>query len=68
MTDDNSTAAAGGEGYFGQFGGQFVPETLVEALHQLDREFNSAMADEAFIAELERCNREIGGRPSELYF
>jgi len=68
MTDDNSTAAAGGEGYFGQFGGQFVPETLVESLHQLDREFNEAMADEAFIAKLERCNREIGGRPSELYF
>jgi len=68
MTDNNSTPAAGGEGYFGQFGGQFVPETLVTALHQLDREFNSAMVDAGFLAELERCNREIGGRPSELYF
>ncbi|MCP4377023.1 MAG: tryptophan synthase subunit beta [bacterium] len=68
MTDNNNTPGSGGEGYFGQFGGQFVPETLVAALQQLDREFTSAMGDDSFLAELERCNREIGGRPSELYF
>ncbi|MHC4562925.1 MAG: tryptophan synthase subunit beta [Planctomycetota bacterium] len=55
-------------GYFGDFGGQFVPETLMTALRQLAEEFESAMADEAFVAELDRCLREIGGRPSELYF
>jgi len=68
MADENNIAVGGGEGYFGPFGGQFVPETLVAALQQLDREFNEAMGDEGFLAELERCNRKIGGRPSELYF
>jgi len=65
---DNNTPDASAKGYFGQFGGQFVPETLVDALRRLDTEFTSAIADESFIAELARCNREIGGRPSELYF
>jgi len=68
MTDDIDIATTGAEGYFGQFGGQFVPETLVAALDQLDREFNGAMADESFLAELDRCLRVIGGRPSELYY
>ncbi len=56
------------EAYFGQFGGQFVPETLMAALKQLADEFESAMVDDTFTAELDRCMREIGGRPSELYF
>ena len=60
--------AAGRTGYFGEFGGQFVPETLMTALRQLAEEFEAAMADEAFTAEFDRCLREIGGRPSELYF
>jgi len=71
MTDSghNTAPAAGGrEGYFGPFGGQFVPETLMGALHQLSREFDAAMSDEAFLAELDRHLREIAGRPSELYF
>ena len=63
---NNDTAAR--EGYFGPFGGRFVPETLVAALDQLAAEFESAMADKAFLAEFDRCLREIGGRPSELYF
>ena len=61
-------AGAGRRGYFGPFGGRFVPETLMAALDQLDHEFHAAMADEAFTAELSRCYREIAGRPSELYF
>ena len=56
------------EGYFGGFGGRFVPETLISALEQLAREFEAARVDESFIAEFERCLREIAGRPSELYF
>jgi tryptophan synthase beta chain len=55
-------------GYFGPFGGQFVPETLMTALRQLAAEFESAWADKAFRAEFDRCLREIAGRPSELYF
>ena len=56
------------EGYFGEFGGQFVPETLMTALRELTEAFETAMGDEAFLAELDRCWREIAGRPSELYF
>ncbi len=55
-------------GYFGQFGGRFVPETLMAALEQLDREFNVAREDDEFHAEFDRCLREIAGRPSEMYF
>ena len=55
-------------GYFGDFGGQFVPETLMTALRQLAAEFEAAMADENFHAELDRYLREIAGRPSGLYF
>jgi len=60
--------APGQDGYFGPYGGQFVPETLMAALGQLDRAYRSAMADEAFTAEFDRCLRQIAGRPSELYF
>jgi len=56
------------DGYFGDFGGRFVPETLMSALAQLEAEYRSAMADAEFAAELDRCMREIAGRPSELYF
>jgi tryptophan synthase beta chain len=54
-------------GYFGPFGGQFVPETLMGALEQLEAEFTAAMADEQFRADFDKCLREIAGRPSELY-
>ncbi len=55
-------------GYFGPYGGQYVPETLMAALRQLSAEFESAWADPEFRAEFDRCLREIAGRPSELYF
>ena len=64
----DKNAAARREGYFGPFGGQYMPETLMSALDQLTREFNNAIADEAFLKEFDRCLREIAGRPSELYF
>jgi len=55
-------------GYFGPYGGQFVPETLMAALAQLEGEFRSAMSDESFLAEFDRCLREIAGRPSRMFF
>jgi len=63
----HSATTAPRAGYFGPFGGQFVPETLMHALEELADAYTTAMADPAFIAELERCWREIAGRPSELY-
>ncbi len=55
-------------GYFGPYGGQYVPETLMGALKQLSAEFDTAWADDNFRAEFDRCLREIAGRPSELYY
>ena len=55
-------------GYFGPFGGQFMPETLMSALDRLTGEFETAMADEEFLAQFDRCLREMAGRPSELSF
>jgi tryptophan synthase beta chain len=55
-------------GYFGPYGGRFVPETLIGALDELDAAFREAWAEDAFRAEFDRALREIAGRPSELYF
>ena len=62
-----AAGSAGRAGYFGAFGGQFVPETLMGALEQLDDAFGSAMADASFRDELDRSWRDIAGRPSPLY-
>ncbi len=51
---------------FGGFGGRYVPETLVPALDALDAEFDAAMADPAFVAELEGMLRDYVGRPTAL--
>ena len=68
MTRKNKTATSESRGYFGRYGGRFVPETLMAALAQLEREYRSAMADRKFLAEFERLLREVAGRPSPLYF
>src|SRR3989454_5969995 len=56
------------KGYFGQFGGQYVPETLMPALHELEAAYDEAKADPAFQEELESYYRHYGGRPTPLYF
>jgi len=50
--------------YFGDFGGRFVPESLVEALDELTAEYAAAKADPAFGAELSRLGTTYTGRPS----
>ncbi len=50
--------------YFGEFGGRFVPESLVEALDELTAEYAAAKADPAFGAELTRLGATYTGRPS----
>ena len=59
-----TTVAAGSGPYFGDFGGRFVPEALIEALDELDSEYSKAKADPAFGAELTRLHRTYTGRPS----
>lgn len=53
-------------GHFDVFGGRYVPEALHAALEQLEAEFDAAMADEAFLAEFHRLQREYAGRPTPL--
>ncbi len=55
-----------GIGRFGDFGGLFVPETLVPALQELDAAFHEAWADRSFRDELDDLLREYAGRPSPL--
>ena len=52
------------DGRFGEFGGQFVPETLVPACQELDAAFREAWADPAFRAELDALLADYAGRPS----
>ena len=54
------------DGRFGRFGGMFVPETLVPACQELDREFRSAWADPSFRAELDGLLHSYAGRPSPV--
>ena len=59
-----TTRAAGAGPYFGDFGGRFVPEALIEALDELSAEWGKARLDPAFAAELTRLHRTYTGRPS----
>ena len=54
-------------GRFGEFGGRFVPETVMGALDELEAGYAAARDDPAFAAELERLGRDYVGRPSPLY-
>ncbi len=54
-------------GYFGDYGGKFVPETLVPALDELTAAYKEAQADTAFWAEVELLSRDYSGRPTPLY-
>ncbi len=55
-------------GKFGPFGGQFVPETLMPVLKELEDAYFSARADEAFWRELDWYWRNYAGRPTPLYY
>jgi tryptophan synthase beta chain len=54
-------------GYFGDFGGRFVPEVLIAALEELERATQSAFADPEFWSEYHVVLRDFVGRPSPLY-
>ena len=54
-------------GHFGPYGGMFVPETLMEPLHELTREYEKARRDKRFRDELAYYLREYCGRPTPLY-
>ena len=55
-------------GRFGVHGGQYIPETLMNAVIELEAAYNDAKADPSFQAELTELFNEYAGRPSRLYF
>lgn len=56
------------QGHFGEFGGKFVPETLMALLEELEAVFYSLKKDKAFKKEFNFYLREYAGRPTNLYF
>ena len=56
------------KGKFGIHGGQFVPETLMNAINEFEAAYNRYKADPEFVAELDTLIREYAGRPSLLYY
>ncbi|OGX07852.1 MAG: tryptophan synthase subunit beta [Omnitrophica WOR_2 bacterium GWA2_47_8] len=55
-------------GHFGEFGGRFVPETLIAALDELEKNFKKLKSDKKFKEELHFYLTEYAGRPTNLYF
>jgi len=62
------TAYPDADGRFGDFGGRYVPETLMPLVHELDAAYSAAKADAGFQAELGGFLKHYVGRPSPLYF
>ncbi|MCA3729062.1 MAG: tryptophan synthase subunit beta [Phenylobacterium sp.] len=55
-------------GRFGDYGGRYVPETLMPLVHELEAAFRAAIADPAFQRQLDGYLKHYVGRPSPLYF
>jgi tryptophan synthase beta chain len=56
------------KGRFGEFGGQYIPETLMKAVQELEEAYEHSRRDPEFQAELESLQKNYTGRPSLLYF
>jgi tryptophan synthase beta chain len=55
-------------GYFGAFGGRYVPETLIHALEELEEAYERYRDDPEFVEELDALSRDFVGRPTPLMF
>ncbi len=55
-------------GRFGEYGGQYVPETVMNAVHELEAAYSKYKNDPEFISELKTLYRDYAGRPSMLYY
>ncbi len=64
----SKTNSQGSTGRFGVFGGQYVPETLMQALDQLSKEYAVAKLDDEFNHQIEELSKHYVGRPTPLYF
>ncbi|MFZ5644151.1 MAG: tryptophan synthase subunit beta [Bacillota bacterium] len=63
-----STSLPDKRGYYGIYGGRFVPETLMPALEELEEAYNSIACDETFNREYQSLLNKYVGRPSNLYY
>ncbi|MCA9896282.1 MAG: tryptophan synthase subunit beta, partial [Anaerolineae bacterium] len=55
-------------GYYGDFGGRFVPETIIPALDELKAAYEEAVNDSAFVEELLHLQKTYTGRPTPVTF
>ena len=55
-------------GRFGQFGGMYVPETLMPAIHELEQAYQTFKRDKYFQQQFKDCLKNFVGRPTPLYF
>jgi len=67
-SNELSSAMPDERGYFGQYGGKFVSETLMAAISELETEYRRLKNDPEFIAEIERDLKDYVGRESPLYY
>ena len=58
----------GDGGIYGEYGGQYVPETLMNAVIELDEAYHMYIKDSDFLREVDDLNRKYTGRPSMLYY
>jgi len=65
---DNLTDLPNSDGFFGDYGGKFVPETLMYALKELDETYAKLKKEPKFLEEIDQDLLEFVGRPSPLYF
>ena len=68
MEKTYATQLSDKSGHFGQFGGKYVPETLMAALDELEKAYHQSSRDSAFKAELNAMLKDYAGRPTPLYF
>ena len=67
-TDFEPTDMPNASGHFGQFGGMYVPETLMTPLYELTKAYKAAKQDPEYNRVLDEYLREFAGRPTNLYF
>ena len=56
------------KGRYGEYGGQYISETLMNELIYLEEQYNHYMCDPGFVEELDMLLKEYAGRPSLLYY
>ncbi|MCW4019535.1 MAG: tryptophan synthase subunit beta [Candidatus Bathyarchaeota archaeon] len=67
-TDNHNLSSYPVDGKYGKYGGRFVPEVLMQAVHELEAAYTQAQADDAFKKELNYYLSEYAGRPTPLYY